>query len=369
MTTRPVSELYRRVGVVGIRKPGYPRSESIIEGLQNLGYTIRDLPLSRQTPTWRRLLALLRHFPAFRQVDWLFIPHSNQLIAPLVWLLATLMRKKVVLDYMLGLTDSYEDRGYPPGLKRQIARLIDRFNIARMDSLTDTQAHRQAFRRLLGIEPERMRVLPIAAREGVAALPSPDAGVLVVKWVGTYIPFQGVDVILRAADRLRDRDDLVFEMIGDGDSFPQAQSLMNELGLPNVHLLRGSFPFSQLETMVARSAVLLGVFGDAEKTRYVIPNKVLDALTWGRPVITAESPALHEFLTPGEHLITVPPGDPDALAAAIVRLAEQPALRAKLAEQGRQFVLEHLAGEAQLQRLQTIVEDVLCQNQAQICDG
>lgn len=350
----------RHVGVLGIRKPGYPRSESIVYGLQQLGFEVTELPLPRHAATWRRLLVLMAHVRALTKVDWLFVPHSNQLIAPIIWLLATLLRKKVLIDYFIGLSDSFEDRGYPTFWKRWLARLIDRFNIARMDSLTDTEAHRQTFRRLLGVDTQRMRVLPIGVREGVAALPPPLPGSLIVQWVGTYIPFQGVDVILRAAERLRGHHDLIFELIGDGQTFAASQALAQRLGLPNVRIVRGSFAFSQLETKVARSTILLGVFGDAEKTRYVIPNKILDALTWGRPLITAESPALYEFLTPGEHLITVPPGDPDALALAIADLAAQPALRARLAQAGRQVVLAQLSGDAQRGRLKAILKDVLC---------
>jgi glycosyltransferase involved in cell wall biosynthesis len=65
---------------------------------------------------------------------------------------------------------------------------------------------------------------------------------------------------------------------------------------------------------------------------------------------------------PGEHLITVPPGDPDALAAAIADLAAQPEQRVKLAQAGRQYVLRNLSGDAQLGRLKTIVEGVLCRS-------
>jgi glycosyltransferase involved in cell wall biosynthesis len=351
-----------RVAVIGIRKPAYPRSESIIQGLERLGFEVHHLPLPRHAGTWRRLLVLMGHVPALPQVDWIFVPHSNQLVASVIWLAASVMRKPILIDYMIGLTDGFEDRGYPSLWKYHIGRLVDRFNVARMDSLTDTQAHRQAFKRLLGVDLSRMHVLPIAAREGVAELPLPMSAPLVIQWVGTYIPFQGVEVILRAAERLRDRDDLLFELIGDGQAFNASYTLAQRLDLPNVRLVRGSFAFSQLETMVVRSSIMLGVFGDAEKTRYVIPNKILDALTWGRPLITAASPALYEFLMPGEHLITVPPGDPDALAAAIADLAAQPEQRVKLAQAGRQYVLRNLSGDAQLGRLKTIVEGVLCRS-------
>jgi glycosyltransferase involved in cell wall biosynthesis len=92
--------------------------------------------------------------------------------------------------------------------------------------------------------------------------------------------------------------------------------------------------------MLADAGIMLGVFGDTEKTRYVIPNKVFEALAMGLPLITAESPALNEFLEPGKHLSTVPPGNPTALAAEIVRLAETPSERKRLGEAGVQRIRE-----------------------------
>ena len=68
--------------------------------------------------------------------------------------------------------------------------------------------------------------------------------------------------------------------------------------------------------------MILGVFGRTAKAKRVVPNKVYQGLAMARPVITADSPAVREFFAPGEHLHTVPAGDPEALADAVVELAE-----------------------------------------------
>jgi glycosyltransferase involved in cell wall biosynthesis len=348
------------VGVVGINKTSSPRTQSILLSLERLGYDVRHVALPRSAGTPRRLLLLLREVPALREVDWLYVPPSNQVLAPVIWLLARLLGKPVLLDYLTGLTDVFEDRGQPPLLKRWLSRQIDRFNIARCDTITDTAAHRDAFERLLGSAPRRMRVLPVGAREGLPTLPLPETPPLIVQWVGTYIPFQGVDIILRAAERLRAREDIVIELIGDGQTYAASEALAKTLELANVRFVRGSFTLDDLEPMIARSAIWLGVFGAAAKTDYVIPNKVLDSLAWRRPLITAESRALREFLTPGEHCIAVPPGDPAALAEAIVMLADQPGQRALLAERGHRHVVESLSGREQDARLRHIIEELLC---------
>ena len=48
----------------------------------------------------------------------------------------------------------------------------------------------------------------------------------------------------------------------------------------------------------------------------MIPNKAFQALACGTPLVTADTPAARELLADGESALLVPPGDPEALAAA-----------------------------------------------------
>ena len=53
----------------------------------------------------------------------------------------------------------------------------------------------------------------------------------------------------------------------------------------------------------------------------MVPNKVWQAMAVGRPVVTADTPAVREVLEDGLTALLVPAGDPDALASALGRLA------------------------------------------------
>ena len=59
----------------------------------------------------------------------------------------------------------------------------------------------------------------------------------------------------------------------------------------------------------------------------MIPNKAFQALACGTPLVTADTPAARELLVDGESALLVPTGDPEALAAAIRRLADRPRAR------------------------------------------
>src|SRR5258707_12812447 len=97
------------------------------------------------------MLQMIRHWHETAACDVVIIPAFNQLLGPAAWLLGQLSRKPVLIDYMVGLTDSIvEERGEASSVQATIYRLIDRFNTARMTSVTDTAAHRAEFHRVFG---------------------------------------------------------------------------------------------------------------------------------------------------------------------------------------------------------------------------
>ena len=100
---------------------------------------------------------------------------------------------------------------------------------------------------------------------------------------------------------------------------------------PNVDWVRW-VEYPKLPAQVQACGCALGIFGTTAKARRVIPNKVFQALACGAPVITADTPAIHEL---GEDaLVLVPPGDAQALADAVRLLAGDSALRAGLSAPG-----------------------------------
>jgi glycosyltransferase involved in cell wall biosynthesis len=277
--------------------------------------------------------------------DAVFVPAFNQLTGPVARWLAVRHGKPVLLDYMVGLSDGHEERGVVSRPRRAVYRAVDRFNIARPATMTDTQAHRAYFAASLGVDTGLMHVVPVGVRQVLCdaqpAIPPP--GPFVAQYLGTYIPFHGVETILRAAERLEHEGTIRFELIGGGQTYPAARRLAAERGLTNVTFIEGHFDPPALFEIARRASAFLGVFGDTAKTRYVVPTKVYEGLAMGRPVVTADSPAIREFLTPGEHLVTVPPNYPARLAEAVARLAGSPAECAGLAARGRRHVEECLS--------------------------
>jgi glycosyltransferase involved in cell wall biosynthesis len=169
-------------------------------------------------------------------------------------------------------------------------------------------------------------------------------------FVGKLIPLQGVDTILAAA---REAPDIRFRIVGSG----QLQSLLAARPANVEHA--PWVEYERLPEEIRRAGCALGIFGTTAKAQRVIPNKAFQALACGAPLITADTPAARELLVHEESALLVPPGDPDALAAAVRLLAEDSDVSQRLAAGGR-AAYESAASEPVLgARWRSLIEDLL----------
>ena len=131
---------------------------------------------------------------------------------------------------------------------------------------------------------------------------------------GLFTPLQGAPTIGRAIDLLRD-EPIEFTMIGHGQDLAEARELTR--GSARVRWLDW-VDSAELPDLVAAHDVCLGIFGTGPKAQRVVPTKVYQGLAAGCAVVTARTPAAG---TLGDAVVSVPPGDPQALADALRHLA------------------------------------------------
>jgi glycosyltransferase involved in cell wall biosynthesis len=70
------------------------------------------------------------------------------------------------------------------------------------------------------------------------------------------------------------------------------------------------------------------------------PNTLLEAMACGCFPVAGDLESLREWITPGANGLLVAPGDPRALADAVLLALEQPALRQRAREHNRQLIAE-----------------------------
>ena len=285
--------------------------------------------------------------------DTYLVSYPGWFDVPLVALVARLRARPVLFDPFISLYDTIvSDRrmfadGSPIAL---LARSIDRWSLRLADLvLADTQPHLDFFDELAGGRIRAGGVLPLGADDAVFA-PRPDATPRsdLVVFHGTFVPLQGLGTIAEAAATVGEHGVHV-RIIGDGQDRDLLLDRLRERGASAVDWV-GLVPLETVPEEIAVATVCLGVFGVSDKAGRVVPNKVYECLAVGRPVITRESPAITSMFGEDE-LVTVPPGDPAALAAAILDLVGDADRRASVAEAGRRAYRERFHEQVLAERL------------------
>jgi glycosyltransferase involved in cell wall biosynthesis len=214
-------------------------------------------------------------------------------------------------------------------------------------------------------------VTPIDASSPAAA--TAGAGLRVLYLTG-LAPAKGIWDLVAAAERLRDRPDIRFVIAGaNGRSPAFHRSFRGRLAQ-----LTGLVPDveSALRRRVADRGLLDGVelVGHLADPRPLIRSSdvmvfpshhdgpgrsVIEAAFEGVPSVVALRHRVEDVVVDGETGLIVPPGDPAALAAAILRLADDPALRHCLGAAAKAAVVTRSDPTVVARRVVEIYREVL----------
>lgn len=323
----------------------YPRNRILREGLRRAGVDVLE--------AWVPERRALRRYPALatafarvaRASQLVVVPEFRHKDVPLARLVCG--RRPLIFDPLVSRHDTLVDdwrlhrRGSPQArwnknIDASALRLADRV-------LCDTWAHGALFESL-GAARSKLRRVLVGAEDAFFAVPPPPPEPPVrLVYIGGFLPLHGVPVLINAAGMLERRaarlPEFRIQLVGRGIEFEEALALAARLALERLDFT-GVTDYGDAPRVLADAHVALGAFGAGEKAGRVIPHKVYQGLAAGRPVVTGDGPGLREVLTPEEHLIAVPRGDAEALAAALERVIEDSALRARIGAAGRARALE-----------------------------
>jgi glycosyltransferase involved in cell wall biosynthesis len=346
--------------------PDYPRNAVIRKGLGKNGAAVAECRVWPRKKFWARYPLLAARFR--RSTDILFVPEFCQKDVPLAAFLARLWKKKVVFDPLVSRFETkIVDWGWKPA-GSPAARWnhrIDRTAFSKADLvLADTSAHKEYYCAEYGLDPAKVEVLPIgyddelyrpAEASSAPASASPSDATFEVLFYGSFIPLHGAEVIAEAARIVASADPAIrFTLIGGGRTLGKTKEAA--AGLPNVAFIE-RMPGPDLRARIAAADVCLGIFGRTEKARRVVPNKIFQSMGMGKPVITVRTPAIEEFFRDGLEIRLCGEPPAETLAAAILEIRRDPALRDRIARAGWELVREKYSAAAIGRRLLDIAEN------------
>lgn len=277
-----------------------------------------------------------------KQVDFIYIPpmrHSD------VSYVKKHTSRPIVFDPLISKYLTKADYGH--FWKLPFKYFLDRVPFEKADILlTDTNAHREYFIDKYKLNPEKVKTLYIGADTQLFFNQKKDTnyeGKFIVGFYGSFIPLQGTDKIVQAAQYLKNHTDIKFEMIGSGYTLKNAQHIAEKEKLNNINF-RGKVKYKELSPLINSFDLCLGIFGDSKKTDMVIPNKVYHYAAVKKCILTKETDGIKEVFTKGIN-ISLCSNDPQDMANQILALKENADHRDKLGkEAGR--ILRHKYNES-----------------------
>ncbi len=181
----------------------------------------------------------------------------------------------------------------------------------------------------------------------------------VAAFTGAHGFANGLDAVLdTAAELLRlQRHDIKLLFIGDGRCKPDLERRVISEGLSNCHFLP-PIPKSKLAQILSQSVhVGLMVLDDVPAFyRGTSPNKFFDYLASGLPVVSNYPGWLADLSNQHQLGIPVQPRDPEAFAAALIRLADQPALVRTMGSNSRNLAESHFSRRVLADEWRHVVE-------------
>jgi glycosyltransferase involved in cell wall biosynthesis len=153
----------------------------------------------------------------------------------------------------------------------------------------------------------------------------------VVGFSGSLKAWHGLDTLLPAFRVLRDQvPSAHLLVVGEGPRKPWVQGYAEGAGLAGAVTLTGWVGHDDLPGLIARMDVATAPYPMAEG-HYFSPLKLYEYLALGRPIVASRIGQTAQVLQGTDAALLVSPGDCAALTHGLLRLANDPALRAKLA--------------------------------------
>jgi glycosyltransferase involved in cell wall biosynthesis len=335
------------------------------EGYRRLEFFYRGAQLvpgsSKLTKHARRLLKLVEHVPdmlryrrAARVADvvhfqWLTVQHLDGRLLP-SRRSANGERRPLVLT-----AHDVSPREPVPGQRAAQRRLYDHFDAV----IVHSEHGRERLERELGVEAERVHVIPHGALVHLADTPpaalSLQSDKRVVLFFGLLRPYKGIDVLLEAWRGIEDAELWIIGMPLMDVSRLQAE-LRSLPGPPTVRLVPRFVSDAELAGYFRRADLVVLPYREIEQS-----GVLFTALAFGKPLLLSDVGGFGELASTGAARV-VPAGDSRALRDALAELLGDPSALALMAERAQAAAAGEYAWAAIAERTLALYKSLLGEN-------
>lgn len=316
--------------------------------IRNKGFRLIPLKLTRKTKS------LLSEWGAVKQLKQIYrteqpdIVHHVAIKAVLYGSMASLGRKSVpTLNALTGLGYLVASSSAKAALLRSVVWSAFSFLFKRSHQLVlvENEQDKQLLVDKLGVSSQKIVVTRGSGVNVQIFQPAPEpAGIPVVMLASRLLWIKGIQEFVEAAQLLRDKGvSARFVLAGDGDpNNPSCVLLEQLLHWQNSGIVECWGHQHDMPQVFKRANLVCLPSHGGEG----VPKVLMEAAACGRAIITTDVPGCRDVVRDGVNGLLVQPRNAVALAEAIEKLLNSPALRLQMAEKGRQIAVKEFSEEA-----------------------
>lgn len=340
-----------------------PNEREVIEGFTFLRSTVPE-----GARLWQEMKATARRVD---QAANEFAPdvihaHSPVLAGLPAWRVAKRRGCRFVYEVRALWEDAAVDHGSSAatGLRYRLSRALESFLLRRADHVTTICEGLRQEIMSRGVPAERVTVIANAVDvERFQTLDESNPGnadatsrnPFRVGFIGSFYRYEGLDILLQAAARLKDSGVVVAVMlVGGGPEEDSLQRLASELEIQDIVTFTGRVPNSEVASYYHKLDALVYPRRSSRLTEMVTPLKPLEAMANGRLVLATNIGGHRELIKDGLTGLFFPPNDPAALAAMVAEVAKEPSSKAAIRANGLAFVREERNWRVSVARYESV---------------
>jgi glycosyltransferase involved in cell wall biosynthesis len=265
------------------------------------------------------------------------------------------------IPVVLEINDSIVIERSRPLLMKCFARWIETFCVKNASALITISG---VFRRRLlesyelksgGIEVMPNAVDPKRFTQDLQPITRHDLGIQqkhVIGVVGAFVPWHGLDFMLRSLHGILKSRDLHVLLVGDGPVRAGIERQITQLGIDGYVTLTGFVNAALVPSYVG----VMDICAMPGSNPHGSPVKIFEYMACGKAIVAANYGPIAEVLEQGVDGWLFPPGDEEAFRQAVCRLLYDDDLRVKMGNQARKKVFQQFTWERNAQRVLRMVE-------------
>lgn len=301
-----------------------------------------------------------------RPID--FIYHRSSTLNCAGAMAALLLKKPLILEFnssALWKTDTYVKRRFLA--TRRLMECIS-LEVASKVMVVSEVLKRQLTRR--GVDREKIYVNPNGAdpRRFNPAVAGKNLRAeyglsydVAAGFSGMFAQWHGVETLVSAVKLVaRENSRIHFFLIGDGILRSELEAMMQNEGIGDRVTFTGQVASGEMPAYLNSLDILVSPHRNmADGSEFFgSPIKIFEYMAMGKAIVASDVGQLRQILIHGRNAILVPAENPEALARAIVELAENAALRVELGQRARQDFLENYTWERNAQNVLNAFRDI-----------